>query len=104
MRIGWRDAQAWRLLPGSPSNQRTDKGDEMIQSATQTRRGGMESPVDNATYDLLQALTSKLESIEAYEMYRDDAQGDGRELFEELLRDDRKHAERLLDALRDKLR
>ena len=76
----------------------------MIQSATQTRRGGMESPVDNATYDLLQALTSKLESIEAYEMYRDDAQGDGRELFEELLRDDRKHAERLLDALRDKLR
>ena len=31
-----------------------------------------ESPVDDATYDLLQALTSKLEAIEAYQMYAED--------------------------------
>ena len=30
------------------------------------------SPVDDVTYDLLQALTSKLEAIEAYQMYADD--------------------------------
>ena len=30
------------------------------------------SPVDDATYDLLQGLTSKLEAIEAYQMYAED--------------------------------
>jgi rubrerythrin len=60
------------------------------------------SPVDDVTYDLLQALTSKLEAIEAYRMYADD----GTELaglFEALATDERRHAERLLDALRVRL-
>lgn len=55
------------------------------------------SPVDDRTYDLLQALTSKLESIEAYEMYSQDENG---EIFGELLEDERRHAARLLDELR----
>jgi hypothetical protein len=58
------------------------------------------SVVDDATYDLLQALTSKLEAIEAYEQYVLDGNGS---LFDELLADERRHARRLLDALRDRL-
>jgi len=59
------------------------------------------SPVDDATYDLLQALTSKLEAIEAYQLYAED---DGvRDLFERLGRDEVEHAEALLDALRQRL-
>jgi hypothetical protein len=59
------------------------------------------SPVDDATYDLLQALTSKLEAIEAYQMYAEDE--DVRELFERLGRDEVEHAEVLLEALRSRL-
>jgi hypothetical protein len=62
------------------------------------------SPVSDVTYDLMQALTSKLEAIEAHEMYRQDATGDVQQLFDEMLDDDRRHAERLLDALRSELR
>ena len=67
------------------------------QTAT---RAGTESPVDDATYNLLQALTSKLEAIEAYEQYQsDDPQG----VFGDLIEDERRHATTLLDALRGRL-
>lgn len=57
-------------------------------------------PVDDATYNLLQALTSKLEAIEAYEQYEsDDPEG----VFGELIQDERRHAQQLLDALKDRL-
>ena len=59
------------------------------------------SPVDDATYDLLQALTSKLEAIEAYQMYAEDEEV--RDLFERLGRDEVEHAEALLAALRERL-
>jgi rubrerythrin len=72
----------------------------MGQTMIRDRRSGMASPVDDVTYDLMQALTSKLEAIEAYQLYLDDAQGDYRLLFEELLRDEQRHAEMLLEALR----
>ena len=52
-----------------------------------------ESPVDDATYNVLQALTSKLEAIEAYELY---AEQDDSGVFAELIDDERRHAERLL--------
>ena len=74
-----------------------------MTQATQSRTVA-ESPVDNATYNLMQALTSKLEAIEAYETYRRDGDGDAQRLFDELLTDERQHAERLLDALRGRLR
>ena len=60
------------------------------------------SPVDDVTYDLLQALTSKLEAIEAYQMYADDG-SESAALFERLAADERRHAEDLLDALRGRL-
>lgn len=56
--------------------------------------------VDDATYDLLQALTSKLEAIEAYEQYIDDG---NETIFRELLEDERRHATRLVGALRERL-
>jgi hypothetical protein len=72
---------------------------------TQTRnRSITASPVSDVTYDLMQSLTSKLEAIEAYEMYREDADGSVRDLFTDLLDEDRRQAERLLQALRDELR
>lgn len=55
------------------------------------------SPVDDHTYNVLQALTSSLEALEAYEVYQEDDEGD---LFIELARDEQRRAERLLAELR----
>ena len=57
-------------------------------------------PVDNATYNLLQALVSKLEAIEAYSEYQTD---EGGEIFEQLVRQEQLQAEQLLAALRDRI-
>lgn len=79
-----------------------------VQTQTQTGHhyrstGGISSPVDDQLYDLLQALTSKCEAIEAYAKYEEDADGEAKQLFQELARDDTRHAERLKEALRAKL-
>ncbi|HJU47372.1 MAG TPA: hypothetical protein VJ689_04510 [Gaiellaceae bacterium] len=67
----------------------------------QTATTPSQSPVDDATYNLLQALTSKLEAIEAYELY---AQDEGvQDLFERLGREEAAHAEALLAALRERI-
>ena len=68
---------------------------------SQPTTSAAQSPVDDATYDLLQALTSKLEAIEAYQMYAED--DEVREIFERLGRDEVEHAEVLLEALRGRL-
>jgi rubrerythrin len=65
--------------------------------------GGIQSPIDDQLYDLLQALTSKCEAIEAYAKYEEDADGEAKTLFQELARDDTRHAERLLEQLRNRL-
>lgn len=75
----------------------------MSQMSTQ-ERSVAQSPVDDATYNLMQALTSKLEAIEAYEKYRQDGDAGDRQLFEDLLADERQHADRLLSALRNRIR
>jgi hypothetical protein len=69
---------------------------------TQTRGSATvaDSPVDDPTYNVLQALTSKLEAIEAYEVY---AEQDDSGIFTEMIEDERRHAERLLGALKDRL-
>jgi hypothetical protein len=58
------------------------------------------SPVDDATYNLMQALVSKLEAIEAYGRYAEDEGGD---LFTDLLQEERTHADRLLAQLKERL-
>ena len=58
-----------------------------------------ESPVDDATYNLLMALSSKLEAIDTYRKYA----SDGTDLWSRLAQDDRRHADMLLDELRGRL-
>jgi rubrerythrin len=57
------------------------------------------SPVDNQTYNLLQILTSKLEAVEAYEVYEEDLSGDAAKVVEEIARDDRQHVDKLVKLL-----
>jgi hypothetical protein len=64
---------------------------------------GFRSPVDNQTYDLLQALVSKCEAIEAYAKYEEDSDDQGRSLFQQLGQQDAEAAQQLLDALRTRL-
>jgi hypothetical protein len=60
-------------------------------------------PVSDLEYDVLSILQSKLEALEAYEMYLEDCDEAGdddcRRLFEEIRGDDLRHAERLREAL-----
>ena len=60
----------------------------------------IESPVDDATYDLLMALSSKLEAIDTYRTYAEDG---NEALWQELARDERRHAERLFSTLREQI-
>jgi hypothetical protein len=74
-----------------------------VQTSHHYRSTGIQSPIDDQMYDLLQALTSKCEAIEAYAKYEEDADGEAKQLFQELARDDTAHAERLVEALRNRL-
>ena len=60
----------------------------------------IDSPVDDATYDLLMALASKLEAIDTYRTYAEDGNAG---LWRELASDERRHAERLYDTLRERI-
>jgi hypothetical protein len=71
--------------------------DEITQSGEELDRSVAASPVDDHTYNVLQALTSSLEALEAYEVYQEDDEGS---LFTELAEEERRRAERLLDELR----
>ena len=71
----------------------------MTATPTQTRTATVDSPVDDATYNLLMALSSKLEAIDTYRKYAND----GSTLWNELAQDERRHADRLLDELKSRL-
>ena len=75
------------------------------QTGTATMSGSStgSSPVDDQTYDLLQALTSKLEAIETYHKYAKDG-GEGAQLFSQLAVEDARHAEQILEMLKRRLR
>jgi hypothetical protein len=63
----------------------------------------MDRPVDNATYNLLQTLTSKLEAIEAYEKYGTESDSELRAFFDECKRSDERSVEQLLELLGKRL-
>jgi hypothetical protein len=74
----------------------------MTATPTQTpQRSSTQSPVDNATYDVIMALASKLEAIDTYRKYEKD--GGASDLWKQMAQDDRRHAERLMDELRRQL-
>src|SRR4051794_925924 len=60
----------------------------------------IESPVDDATYDVLMALSSKLEAIDTYRVYAEDGHA---ELWQELAQDEKRHADRLVGELKNRL-
>jgi hypothetical protein len=60
----------------------------------------VESPVDDATYDLMMALASKLEGIDTYHVYAQDGNAD---LWRQIALDDRRHADLLLAQLKSRL-
>ncbi|CAN5486569.1 MAG: hypothetical protein H0V12_00630 [Chloroflexi bacterium] len=60
-------------------------------------------PVDDATYDLLQTLTSKLEALDAYRTYLEDADEESSQLFRQMAEQDTQVAQRLLELLRQRL-
>jgi hypothetical protein len=76
-----------------------------MQTATSHHRAssGFTNPIDDQLYDLLQALVSKCEALEAYAKYEDDADDEARELFRRMGSEDARHAQELLDALRQRL-
>lgn len=63
------------------------------------------SPMDNLTYDLIAALHNKLEAVTAYEKYLKDAQSDQQcqKVFQQLMQDDKKHADLLRQELSRRL-
>jgi len=62
--------------------------------------GSAASPVDDATHNLLMALTSKLESIEVSAKH---ANGEDTDFWRRLGADDRRHADELLTKLKQRL-
>ena len=60
----------------------------------------IESPIDDATYNLLMALTSKLEAIDVYQVYAEDGNA---ELWRELATEERRQADRLLEELKQRM-
>ena len=72
------------------------------QTGTQAGGGGQGGfPVDNLTYDLLSVLHTKLEGLEAYKKYMQDAQGDQEclQLFQQLQQQDTQVIGQLTKAL-----
>jgi hypothetical protein len=60
----------------------------------------IDSPIDDETYNLLMALTSKLEAIDVYQMYAEDGHAD---LWRDLATEERRQADRLLSELKQRL-
>jgi hypothetical protein len=58
------------------------------------------SPIDDATYDVLMALASKLEAIDTYQVYAEDGNAS---LWRELATDERRHADRLFNELKQRI-
>jgi maltooligosyltrehalose synthase len=75
----------------------------MDESTQGTSGDEIEFPVEDQTYNLLQTLTSKLESLDAYRTYLEDADEDSAQLFRQMAQQDSKDATRLLELLRERL-
>ncbi len=65
---------------------------------------GGETILSNRTYDLLAILLSKLEGLEAYEIYMEDLEGEDRQLVEQIRRDDERHVQMLREKIEQMVR
>ncbi len=55
--------------------------------------------LSNSTYDLLAVLLTKLEGLDAYDEYMEDLTGEGKQVIEQIRRDDERHAQMLRDTI-----
>jgi len=60
-------------------------------------------PVDDGTYNLMTTLTEKLKALDTYRIYSKDVDGRELELYQELIDEDTRHAERIYDVLRERM-
>jgi hypothetical protein len=89
------------LLTCVRSGNRVQEVTGMVQHATRSGQGTF--PVDNNTYNLIQMTAAKLESLEVYQKYRKDADQQTRGVIDSMFQEDWRHAEQLVDALRQAL-
>ncbi|HSH21098.1 MAG TPA: hypothetical protein VK992_00595 [Candidatus Caenarcaniphilales bacterium] len=71
----------------------------------ETMEGGAEVsfPVDDATYNLMTTLTEKLQALDSYRIYSEDVSGDELALYQELIDEDTRHAERIWQVLKERI-
>lgn len=89
------------ITMGSGEPVSTSRGDTLRSMSTE---GAMQSmPISDHTYDVITALQSKLEALAIYETFVEDCQAAGdqqcEKLFQEMWRDDQRHAEMLAHEL-----
>ena len=70
---------------------------------TISRGAEIRYPVDDATYNLMTTLTEKLRALESYRTYSKDVSGREAELYQELIDEDARHAERIYEVLRERI-
>jgi hypothetical protein len=56
---------------------------------------GNASILSDSTYNLLSILLSKLEGLDIYDTYLEDMEGEGRQIIQQIRRDDERHAQML---------
>jgi hypothetical protein len=82
--------------------EKTQQGQQMPQQGSQQNQQnqGIGSPISNEAYDVLSALHSKLEGLEAYRKYsRDVPGGDGGRLWKQLSDMDNQCVQLLVEEL-----
>lgn len=60
-------------------------------------------PVDDGTYNLMTTLTEKLKALDTYRTYSKDVDGRELELYQQLIDEDTRHAERIFEVLRERM-
>ncbi len=70
---------------------------------TMERGSEVEYPVDDGTYNLMTTLTEKLQAIESYRIYSEDVEGREQELYQELIDEDTRHAQRIYEVLKERM-
>ena len=70
---------------------------------TMQRGADVQFPVDNGTYNLVTTLSEKLKALDTYRTYSKDVSGRELELYQELIDEDTRHAERIYEVLRERI-
>jgi hypothetical protein len=75
-----------------------------MQMKTSDQATQSKYPVDNHTYNLMQVIVSKLESIEAYNKYMNDGCGGSHDIYQQLIQQDTESVHRLMSELKQAIR